>query len=123
MSRYLQFRAEDGSTTLLVEVEDEEVAAADGVVKAGVRDKLDEAVAVAESTFEAAVRTLVRYNAQALILAVRSLADPPSEVEITFGLKATGEVGNLAIAKAGGEANYNVKLNWKQTTDGTRNVS
>ena len=79
MSRYIQFHAEDGSTTLLVEVEDEEVAAANGVVKAGVRDKLDEAVAVAESTFEAAVRTLVRYNAQAFILAVRSLADPPAK--------------------------------------------
>jgi hypothetical protein len=56
---------------------------------------------------------LVRYNAQALIQAVQSLPTPPTEVEITFGIKATGEVGNVAVAKAGGESNYTIKLVWK----------
>jgi hypothetical protein len=34
-------------------------------------------------------------------------------LEISFSLKATGELGNVAVGKAGGEANYNVKLVWK----------
>jgi hypothetical protein len=33
---------------------------------------------------------------------------------MTFGLKATGEVGNFAVAKACAEANYTVKLTWKR---------
>ena len=33
---------------------------------------------------------------------------------MTFSLKATGEVGNFAVAKAGAEANYTVKLTWKR---------
>jgi len=38
------------------------------------------------------------------------------EVEVKFGLKATGEVGNnmFAIGKAGMEANYEVTLKWKK---------
>jgi hypothetical protein len=46
---------------------------------------------------------------------VRSgLADRPDEVEITFGLKASGELGSLVVAKAGVEASYSVKLTWKK---------
>ena len=34
------------------------------------------------------------------------------EVEISFGLKAMGELGNFAIGKLGTEANYQVTLKW-----------
>jgi len=44
----------------------------------------------------------------------------PDEVEITFGLKASGELGSLVIAKAGVEANYSVKLTWKKAEQGSR---
>jgi hypothetical protein len=37
------------------------------------------------------------------------------EVEVKFSLTATGELGNFAIGKVGIEANYEVKLNWKNT--------
>jgi len=33
-------------------------------------------------------------------------------VELSFGLKATGELGNIAIAKASGEANFTIRLLW-----------
>jgi Trypsin-co-occurring domain 1 len=47
---------------------------------------------------------------------VSRLARAPTEVEVTFGLKATGEVGNIAIAKAGAEANIEVRLKWMRSS-------
>jgi hypothetical protein len=38
-------------------------------------------------------------------------------MEISFGLKATGEAGNVAIGKAGSEANFTVKLVWKSISN------
>jgi len=35
-------------------------------------------------------------------------------MEVTFGLKATGELGNFAVAKASAEASYTVTLTWKR---------
>jgi len=49
-------------------------------------------------------RKVIRRNAVVFIKKVR----PPDKVEVAFGLKATGEVGNFAVAKAGAEANYTV---------------
>jgi len=31
---------------------------------------------------------------------------------VEFSIKATGELGNLAIGKLSGDANYSVKLTW-----------
>jgi hypothetical protein len=33
-------------------------------------------------------------------------------MEVTFSLKASGEVGNLFVAKGAAEASYNVTLRW-----------
>jgi hypothetical protein len=38
----------------------------------------------------------------------------PDEMEMTFGIKMSAESG-WVIAKAGGEANFEVKLVWKST--------
>ena len=40
------------------------------------------------------------------------------EMEVTFGLVMTGEVGNVAVGKAGAESNYTVTLKWTQPEDG-----
>jgi len=111
MANYIQFTTVDGST-ILVEVTEEETYQP-GVVKAGLGEKVHEAVVQAQATFEDGLE-VVRRNAAAFIEKVRSLSDPPDEVEVTFGLKATGELGNFAVAKAGAEANYTVKLTWKR---------
>jgi hypothetical protein len=34
------------------------------------------------------------------------------EVEVSFGLKAMGELGTFAVGKVGLEANYQVTLKW-----------
>ena len=112
MARYIQFTASDG-TDVLVEVEPDEVASAPGVVKAGLRETAQKAVAQAQATFEDALQRVLVHNAEALVEAVEHLPSQPETVEVTFGLKATGEVGNFAISKAGGEANFTIKLVWK----------
>ena len=108
MANYVQFNTANGSS-ILVEVDFEEVAPQGGVVKAGLVDKVQETaenmIAVAELTFEEAVERMVGYNTQAFIKSIRTMPQLPSEVEISFGLKATGELGNLAICtvvRAGG---------------------
>jgi len=116
MANYIQYTASDGGT-VLVEVESEEVSPSDGMVKAGVADTMQKTVAQAQATFEGALDRVVRQNAQALIQSVRNLAEQPSELEVTFGLKATGEVGNIAIARGGGEANFTIRLLWAPQTE------
>ena len=111
MTDYIQFTTEDGGTILVETAEKETVQP--GVVKAGLKQEAEKAVAKAQATFEQGLE-IVRHNATAFIKKVRGLSDPPDEVEMTFGLKATGEAGNFAVAKAGAEANYTVKLTWKR---------
>ena len=112
MARYIQFTASDNST-ILVEVEGEEILPPEGMVKAGVTDTVQKTVAQAQDTFEGALDRVVRQNAQALMRSVRGLSESPDELEVTFGLKATGEVGNIAIARGGGEANFTIKIVWR----------
>ncbi len=118
MSNYIQFETDNpDSPPVLIEVEEEEVTPGDGgLVKVGImQDALQGAVAKAQKTFSAAIKTAIRQNVQVFIEAVNDLPEPPTEVEISFGLKATGEAGNVAIGKIGGEVNYTVKLAWKKT--------
>jgi hypothetical protein len=57
---------------------------------------------------------VIHQNAQTIIDKIKGLSDPPNEVDVTFWLKAMGELGNFAVAKAGAEANYTVKMIWKR---------
>ncbi|HBL12147.1 MAG TPA: hypothetical protein DD379_12200 [Cyanobacteria bacterium UBA11162] len=115
MARYIEFTTDsENGETILVEVDKEEVSPPQGLVKAGIKEKLRDTVGIAQKTFSEAVKTAIKANVQTFIEAVNALPDPPTEVEITFGLKATGEAGNVAIGKTTGEVNYTVKLAWKQ---------
>jgi hypothetical protein len=115
MSRYIKYQTADGDV-VLVEVEGEAEAATPqgGVVKAGrVGEAVQDAVEEVQTKFEDAMH-VVQQGAQTIINKVKGLSDPPNEVEVTFGLKATGELGNFAVAKASAEANYTVKMTWKR---------
>lgn len=113
MSRYVEFTLPDGDT-VVIESNDAE----SGVVKAGLGDITERA----HGTFEHAAEN-ARKAAMVILEKVRGLHDMPDEVEITFGLKASGELGTLVVAKAGVEASYSVRLSWKRLEagkDGTR---
>jgi hypothetical protein len=115
MSTYLQFTSAGGE--LLVEVDALEVHPSSGEQTAGLRgwvsDQASDVVAVAQRGFEDAVRQAVRMNVPAFLAAAEALESPPAELQITFGLKGTGEVGNLAVGKVAGECNYQVTMVWK----------
>lgn len=54
--------------------------------------------------------------ARVMVDKLQSLVDNVQEIEVQFGIKFSGQVGAL-IAKTGTEANFNVKLVWKPTSD------
>jgi hypothetical protein len=112
MSHYVEFPATtDGH--VLVEVDGSEVAPLDGVQKAGLgASAAGGAVVRAQSTFEEAVKSAIVRSVAALGDAVEALPVKATAVELTFALKATGELGNIAIAKASSEANFTVRLTW-----------
>jgi hypothetical protein len=72
---------------------------------------LSEAFAKAGQTFETAVEKIGQ-AAQVVIAKLRTLNDPPGEMEIEFGLKVTTEAG--VVITAGGEVHYKVTLTWKR---------
>jgi hypothetical protein len=118
MADYIQFTSADGNS-LLVEVDEGEVSSQQAIQKAGLREMAGKSVAVAQTSFEHAIQQAMQYNAQVFLQSVVNLPILPSEAEITFGLKITGEVGNVAVGKAGGETNYTIRLTWKRETKGT----
>lgn len=118
MADYIQFTSPDGDS-LLVEVDESEVSAQQHIQKAGLREMASKSVGVAQTSFEQAIQQTMRYNAQVFLQSIVNLPILPSEAEITFGLKITGEVGNVAVGKAGGETNYTIRLTWKRETKGS----
>jgi len=112
MTQYIQFPTADGGT-ILVEVEAKEEKF-EGLVKAGLGDKVQAAVVQVRDTFEGTMMETVRRNAEAFVRTMHTLSDPPAEAEITFGVNAAAEAGYSAIAKASGESSYTVTLTWKR---------
>ena len=108
MPQYIEFPLEKGGTILI------EVDETDG--RPTMRGGLDgsKLLKSVDNTFDTAVDN-VRNAANVLLKKLKSLHEAPDEMEITFGLKATGELGgSFVVAKAGLEANYSVKLTWKK---------
>jgi hypothetical protein len=123
MASYLRFSSGEGEAAdVLVEVDTAGTLPVTGEQNAGLgrwaQGKAGEAAAVAQSGFEQAVRRAVSVNVRAFLAAADALDEPPSEMEITFGLKATGEAGNLAVGKVAGESSYQVRMVWKRPDGG-----
>jgi hypothetical protein len=119
MSTYIQFNSSNNDDSIiLIEVEDSEIETdLGGTVKVGLKERVESSVAIAQETFSSAMESAIKHNVEGLISGIRALPNPPSEAEITFGLKATGEVGNVAVGKIGAETNYSIKLVWKNSTN------
>lgn len=111
MSRYVEFELPDGSR-VVIESDEPHGEPSGGMVKAG---RLGEVAERAQESFEQAVEN-ARKAALVIVDKVRDLANSPDEVEVTFGLKASGELNTLVVAKAGIEASYSVKLTWKKSS-------
>jgi len=110
MAQYVEFPLPDGEV-VIIESDD----ANSGVIKAG---RLADMAEHARETFERAAEN-ARKAALVILEQVRSLHQIPDTVEITFGLKASGELKTLVVAKAGAEASYSVRLTWKRSETST----
>ena len=110
MTQYIQFEAGQDKS-LLVEIGREEEP---GMIKAGLGDKVRDAVVAAGTSMHDALVHVIQANARLFIDAAQGLERPPTEMELSFALKATGEIGSFAVAKAGGEANYSVRFLWQE---------
>jgi hypothetical protein len=108
VSKYVEFSLEGGGS-ILIEGADEPARTSAGFLRDGehraVADK-------AAQSFDASVEA-VRRSADLLVTKLRDLSTPPNELQVTFNLKASGEMGGLAVGKSGGDANYSVTLKWQ----------
>jgi hypothetical protein len=104
MPQFIRYTLEDGSELLI-----EATGSEGGVVRAGISEKIE----IAKTSFDAALDS-VRLSALQIRKKLHDVQ--ADEVEVKFGLKATGEIGNnmFAVGKAGVEANYEVTLKWKK---------
>jgi hypothetical protein len=115
VTQYIQFATSTGNT-LLIELDEPDTSNQHEIVKAGLKDKMQGAVLLARTTFEEALEKAIGCNASAFLRTIKSLENPPNEAEMSFALKVTGEVGNVAVGKLGGEANYTIKLIWREAS-------
>lgn len=69
-------------------------------------------------SFDQALEKL-RPAASAIISKLRDLAESPDEISVEFGIKLNAAAGAV-VASAAVEANYVVKLLWKQPPSGGR---
>ena len=49
--------------------------------------------------------------AVALVDGLRGMVDAPDEIQVTFGIRLSGEVGAV-IAKTSADANFEVSMRW-----------
>jgi Trypsin-co-occurring domain 1 len=103
----------EGGGSVIVEVDDAS-AAPRKTMRGGVPST--ETMVKATQTFEGALDG-VRSASEALLARLLSLAQPPDEISVEFGVKLNAESGAV-IAKAAAEANFAISLKWKRSTGG-----
>jgi len=106
---FISFKTDTG--TIQVEVEELRNA---GFETASRKEKL---LPEATKTFESLVETIIIEPAKAFANSLEKLTNGhrPSEAEVSFSAKIVGETSGITaiIGKAGAEANFMVRLLWK----------
>ena len=109
MTTFIEYELEDGLTILIEAPEDETT----GVVRVS-RDADGNIIKRSEKKFGEALDSI---RVQAALMRNKLEDLRADEVEVTFGLTTTGELGNFAVGKVGLEANYQVTLKWDNTEE------
>jgi hypothetical protein len=113
MKRLVEFPTQDGGV-IVAEVEDLELGG--GTTRRGL--STSSVVERAQTSFEDALDT-AQPVASGLIGKLRSIADPPDEMQVEFGLSLSANVGAVLVAGASAGANYKVTLKWtKEASEG-----
>ena len=72
--------------------------------------KAGDLVASAQGPLQDALSAAISESSAALVNAAKSIGSKVGELEVEFGLKVTGEFGNVVIGKLGGEVNFIVRI-------------
>lgn len=109
---YVKFELEDGTIIFIESAETQKGTS--GLIPGSRGEHAADLPAIAfDQSFDA-----VRKMAGAMLHTLQSgLEELPEEVSISFGLKASGELGSLVIGRGGMEANYNVSIRWRRTNE------
>ena len=105
MPQLVEFPLQEGGS-IFVEVD--EARSSNGAVRRGLSPT--ELVSRADETVEAAFAR-VKPAAVALVDGLRGMVDAPDQIEVTFGIRLSGEVGAV-IAKTSADANFEVSMRW-----------
>ena len=104
----VRFPLDDARTQWVVVAVPEEQAKAEGLELATRRR--GELVRDAEETFDDAT-AIVTPVAESILGRLKSLVDPPKEIEVEFGLKLSFKTGAI-IASSAAEGNFTIRLTW-----------
>ncbi len=106
MASFVKFKLDDGT---IVYVEATDIPKGSSGLIPGSREHAEQAAI----SFDQSVTT-IRKMAVTLMENLRSgFEEEPDELGVSFGIKASGELGDLVVARGGMEANYNVSLRWR----------
>lgn len=106
MASYVKFELEDGT---IVYIESTDTPKGSSGLIPGTREHAEQP-AVSFDQSAAAIHKM----AAALMRNLREgFAEPPDEVGVNFGIKASGELANLVVARGGAESNFAVSLRWR----------
>jgi len=108
MASYVTFELEDGTIVYVESIEAPKGSS--GLIPAG--RGAEQAADQAAVSFEKSVSGVRKMAAEMLKQFKEGFTEQPDEVSISFGLKASGELGTLLVARGGMEANYNVSMRW-----------
>jgi hypothetical protein len=110
MASYVKFELSDG-TSVYIETTD---------TPRGSSGLIPRAAEVAEQKgheFDEVIAPVSKL-AQSMLTGLRGSSeaddDSPSEVSVSFGLRAAPELGALVVARTGGDNNFNVSLRWNK---------
>jgi hypothetical protein len=82
-------------------------------VKVGrAEERVARAIATVSEQFRQSMASVIEINAKAVRDAAARLEQPPKELELTFGLALLAE-GNFAVTKLSGDANFSVRMVWR----------
>jgi hypothetical protein len=104
---YVKFELKDGSTVYI-----ESADLPKGVSGLIPPEKGQDHAEPAEVPFHQAIEAVSKMSVEMLDGLRAGFLEPPSDLSISFGLKASADLGSLFISRSGMEANFNVSLSW-----------
>jgi hypothetical protein len=115
MKQFIQVKAGGGSGIIL-EINEDIATVQPGVKKAGLQNTIDQLFMESKIPYEEVFK-IIRTSAEVFSNQLKNITDAPDEVEMSFGISASGKLGGRFVisAETSGNTNFEVKLKWNGT--------